>query len=73
MGRILLECQSCGACFATGLNMASAHDARLKFKFKAVPYNCTVCGVEREYSSDDLIDEGQSVGNKGRKQPRQDD
>lgn len=69
MGRILLECLSCGAYFATGLNLASAHDARRKFNFKAIPYRCTNCGVEREYSSDDLVDEGQSVGKKARKQP----
>jgi hypothetical protein len=69
MGRGLFKCRGCGRFFATGLNIGPTADYRRKLRFKDIPYTCTHCGEEHEYSSDDLVDEGPELGSHQR-QPR---
>jgi RNase P subunit RPR2 len=70
MGRGLLKCRGCGRFFATGLNIAPGGDYRKKIKFQDIPYRCTYCGEEHEYSSSDLVDEGPEMGSRQRQPPR---
>lgn len=67
MGRILIKCAYCSRFFATGMNIPAGQDPRKKHSFKNIPYRCTECGEEREYSSNELVDEGARVGGKGRR------